>query len=138
MPRFDGDGRQSSNSITLTVVNNLPTIACTPNGGTIEATGPGGALFSINADVADLEGDKLTVRFLVDGTERQSSALLTPPSTASYSNPFPLGNHTYEAQVGDGLGSASCMGTFSIVDTTPPSIVLTPGDITWRRRLRAR
>ena len=127
---LDGDGRQSTNTMTLTVANNPPTIACSALSGPIEATGPTGAAFGLTANVDDADHDKLTVRFTIDGVLKQTSALLTPPASDSYAATATLGNHTYSASVTDSLSNASCNGTFSVVDTTPPSIVLTPGDQT--------
>src|SRR6185503_4504190 len=59
--------------------------------------------------------------------QKQSSGLITPPATQSYSGTFALGTHTYEGRVGDGLTTSSCTGTFSVVDTRAPSIIVAPG-----------
>ena len=129
---LDGGGRQASNSMTLTVTNNPPTISCTASGPTIEALGPTGGPFSISANVDDLDNDPLTVKFFVDGVQEQVSGSLIPPGvpTQSYSGTFGLGSHTYQGLVGDGLSNVSCNGTFNVVDTTAPSILVTPGDQT--------
>jgi hypothetical protein len=124
----DGHGRQSSQSVSLTITGNPPTISCLTSGNTIEATGPSGALFGVTANVDDAEGDALNVRFFIDGTEVTLSPA-TPPATVNFSHTVDLGNHTYEVRAIDVLGgTASCTGSFAIVDTTAPSIT-TPGDL---------
>ena len=127
---LDGAGLQSTNFVTLIVTNNPATINCTTNGPFLEATDAAGAPFAITADVDDADRDKLTIRFFVDGAEHQVAALLTPPASQSFSTVFGLGSHTYEARVDDGLGIRSCIGTFTVRDTTAPSIVVAPGDQT--------
>lgn len=130
---LDADGRQATISAQISVTNNPPTITCTPAGSPIEATGPGGASWSISADVDDPDGGNVSVRFFVDGIQRQLNGTNAVPSTVSYSSGavnFALGSHTYEVRVSDGVSAAvSCSGSFSVVDTTAPSIQL-PADIT--------
>jgi hypothetical protein len=70
---LDGSGRQATQSVTLTVTNTPPTISCVASGGAIEATGPGGAVFSIDATVNDANDDDLVVRVFTDGVLRQTS-----------------------------------------------------------------
>ena len=48
---LDGDGRQSSQSVALTVTNQLPSISCVASDGYIEAVGPTGAPFGVIVDV---------------------------------------------------------------------------------------
>lgn len=124
---LDGAGLQSTNSVTLIVTNNPPTIDCTTNGPSLEATGAAGASFAITAAVNDADPDKLTIRFFVDGIEREVASLLPPPATRTFSASLGFGSHTYEARVDDGLGTRSCTGAFTVRDTTAPSIVVDPG-----------
>lgn len=130
---LDADGRQATISAQISVTNNPPTITCTPAGTTIEAVGPGGAPWGISADVDDPDGGNVSVRFFVDGVQRQLNGTNAVPSTVSYASGatmFALGSHTYEVRVSDGVSAAvSCSGSFSVVDTTAPSIQL-PADMT--------
>jgi hypothetical protein len=126
---LDGDGRQSRQSVTLTVTNNLPVISCIASDGHIEAVGPAGGPFGVTADVHDGDKDRLTVSVSIDGVIKQTSALLTPPTSVSFFATQPLGTHTYEVRVSDGLGAATCDGSFTVADTRAPTIV-TPDNLT--------
>jgi hypothetical protein len=127
---LDGDGRQDTNAFTLTVTGNPPTISCTTSPSPAEAASLAGAPITITANVDDPDDDQVTVRFLVDGVERQVSGLLPTPTIQTFTSVFGLGSHGYEVRAGDGLSSATCTGTFSVVDTTAPSIAVLPGNQT--------
>lgn len=126
----DGAGLQGIEFVTLTVTNNRPLVECTTNGPDIEATSAAGALFTISAGIDDIDGDKLTIKFFVDGEERKIAPLLVPPASRSLSTPVALGLHAYEVRVDDGLAARSCIGRFAVRDTTAPSIIVDPGDQT--------
>lgn len=127
----NGNGQQGTRHVNINVTNNPPTINCVASGGTIEATGPGGANWSLSAHVADGDGDGLVYRLFVDSVLRASFANIIPPANVPPFNAmFPLGSHSYSATINDAFSPVqSCTGTFEIVDTTAPALTL-PSDVT--------
>ena len=123
-----GTGQQAIGNVNINVTNDPPTVTCNASGGTIEAEGPGGAVFTVTSDLDDADpADRLVYQVFVDGLLRLSQANIDPPATRTFMQGFPLGNHTYEVRVTDSVSPAvSCTGTFSIVDTTAPSLILPP------------
>ena len=120
----DPVGNQATTSVTITVRTNPATITCSANDNSFEA---GGAPFALTANVADPDGTPVTVRFFVDGIERQSTINVPVPSAVTYTSStlFMVGSHTYEGRVSDGASpTQSCTGTFTIVDTTNPTITV--------------
>jgi hypothetical protein len=121
---LDGDGRQGSNTVAITVTNHLPTIQCTATA-EVEATSAAGGPFSMTVNGDDPDRDPLTVSFFVDGAQRDVSGLLTPPATQSYSGTVPIGTHSYQGRVSDGIGTSTCQGEVNVSDTTGPAITVT-------------
>ena len=123
---INGTGQQTIGNVNINVTNDPPTVICSASGGTIEATGPGGAEFSLTADLEDTDAaDRLVYQVFVDGTLLQTLTNIDPPASRTFTGSFPLGNHTYEVRVTDSVSPAvSCTGTFSILDTTAPTLFL--------------
>lgn len=125
----------------IPVTNVPPTIAC-PEPLTLECTSNCGAATMLSVDVADANGDPLTVVWTVDGTPYQTNQLpaVGPSHTTSNGAPtaakvlfeahFGLGPHDVAVSVSDGKAApVSCTNTVEVVDTTPPvirSVVATP------------
>ena len=123
----NGAGHQDTIGVTINVTNRQPTIDCTPSGTVFEATGPSGAMFSLSADIADLDFDKLSFNYAVNGIVKYTLGNITPPSTVTPptpSGPYPVSAtpYSYVGSVSDGFSTVTCNGTFTVQDTTPPTI----------------
>jgi hypothetical protein len=107
--------------------NAPPTITC-PAPATFECDGSGGRLVSLSAQVADADGDPLTVVWTVDGAPVQTNNVPAggPPTSTNVtlSAFLTLGQHPVVISISDGkAGLVTCSTTEAVVDTIPPTIV---------------
>jgi beta-propeller repeat-containing protein len=110
--------------------NQPPGIACTgPQ--VVTATSAAGAAVTLHADVADADGDALTVTWTVDGVLRETDLLPAggPPSAgrASFTFTYPVGVHPVEARVSDGVNPPVPCPTSVTVNSPPPPPAGGPG-----------
>jgi hypothetical protein len=110
----------------LIPVNTLPTLVC-PSPATVECTGTNGTLVGLSAQVSDLDGDALTVVWSVDGvaiqTNNIAAGVSSNVSNVAFQAIYQNGIHSIGISVSDGIDTATCGTTVSVVDTTPPVIL---------------
>jgi hypothetical protein len=120
-------------SVVFDVPVVVPVITC-PANSTVEC----GSASTVMAQVADPDGENLTVVWTLNGTVVQTN--LVPGSTSaagtnvSFSAVLPLGSNMVAVTVSDTAGnSASCSRTVAVVDATPPVIesVTASPDVLW-------
>ncbi len=109
----------------LVPVNTVPTVVC-PASTNVECTGTNGTFVSVIAQVADLDGDALTIVWSVDGAVMQTNTVGTGLSSNLTSVTFPaiLQNGWYNVgiSVSDGINTATCNATVAVIDTIAPVI----------------
>jgi hypothetical protein len=111
----------------------LPTLVC-PASTNAECAGTNDTFITLNAQVADTEGDALTVVWSVDGVAIQTNTVAAGASTnltsVNFSAVYDVGIHAVTISVSDGVDvPVTCTATVTIVDTIPPTILsasLTP------------
>ena len=106
--------------------NESPTITC-PDPVTVECTSSNGTPVRMTVNVADADGDALTVVWTVNGAPYQTNRVPAGTPTTSATVPFGavFGDGTNEVQVTvtDAKGiTAACTTTVTVQDTTPPVI----------------
>jgi alpha-tubulin suppressor-like RCC1 family protein len=87
----------------------------------VEATGPLGAMVTLDSASTDSDGDVLTYEWAENGA--------TLGRSSSLSATFAIGAHTVILTVNDAVASTSTSVTFSVTDTTAP-IMTVPPDVT--------
>lgn len=112
-------------------VNNPPTISC--SGGLIDNCAPAtGAAHTVTASVYDVDGNNLTVTWIINGVTVQTDNVVgngsTPTSTTvSITRTFLPGNNDVSVTVSDGRAApATCSATLVIVPASAP-VVTCPG-----------
>lgn len=104
--------------------NQPPTVTC-PAPVEAECT-VGGSDVRLTVQVADPEGDPLTVVWSVGGkpVETNSVPAGTPgvPVDVPFTTAYPLGTNAVDVSVSDGTLDAACSTTVTVVDTTSPII----------------
>ncbi len=118
-------------------INEAPTVTC-PASVEVECAGPDGTTVHLTAEVADADGDELTVVWTIDGVEYQTD---TVPAKAGgteasvhFTGQFGYGTHTVVVSVSDGTAEAvACNTAVTVVDTLPPVVTaVTPSQtILW-------
>jgi hypothetical protein len=113
----------------LVPVNLLPTVVC-PASTNVECAGEDGTFVSLNAQVADEDGDALTVIWTANGVALQTNTIAAGSSTnltgVVFDGMYQLGTNIVSVSVSDGIDSAVTCTTFVVVvDTTPPTIIST-------------
>jgi len=106
--------------------NRAPTITC-PGPQTVECASPQGTQAMVTVQVADQDGNALTVRWTVDNTQVQvdnvpAGGANGTSASVSLTHTFADGNHTVHVTVSDGSQTASCDTSVNVVDTTPPTV----------------
>jgi hypothetical protein len=125
-------GTGETPSFTITVNNiggapaNSPPVAVANSLATpIEATGPSGAIVTLNGSASsDPDGDPLTYQWTDNG--------IGFATTASATRTLGLGTHTIALTVSDGRGHTTTTSQIVLVrDTTSPAITVSPGAVTF-------
>ena len=117
------------------VFNSPPSVTC-PAPVVLECNSPQGNRATIKAQVADVDGDTVSVVWVVDGVSRSTNTLAASatPVDVNFTALFGFGAHTVEVWVTDGTAPpVNCSTTVTVVDTTPPvirSIKATP-NVLW-------
>jgi hypothetical protein len=116
---------EGSREYTLVVLpNHAPTVTC-PAALTPEATGPGGAIATVQVTVGDLDNDPLAATWYVDDMTNpvDTHGLVAGATTDGLTQSLGLGVHTVRVSVSDGKANPVGCNAFVIVqDTTPPAI----------------
>lgn len=107
--------------------NQPPMVSCPP-AQTLECTSPVGAVASLQATVADPDGDALVVLWSADGAPYLTNfvAATHPPASATVTlnAVLGLGTHSVTVLVSDGkAASVACSTSLTVQDTTPPRIL---------------
>ena len=113
-------GILSTYAIKAQVANGPPTVTC-PDASTVAC----GSLANVSADVADPDGDALTVVWSVNGVAVQTNDVpaSTNSTSVSFSANLSLGTNTLSVTATDtATNSATCSTTITVVNTTPPVI----------------
>jgi hypothetical protein len=110
----------------IPVLNHAPTVTC-PAAATLECTSTNGARATVTVNVADQDGDALTVIWKINSTAVQTNhvAAGTPTTLAAVSleATFPMGVSEISVSVSDGEAApASCTTRITVRDTTPPTV----------------
>lgn len=108
------------------VLNSPPTVSC-PDATEIECTSHDGTPVELVADVADVDGDALSVIWTIDGVAAPAITVPSGGAATSAEVPFSatlgMGEHTISVSVSDGDASpVTCQFTVTVVDTTAPEI----------------
>jgi hypothetical protein len=111
----------------LVPVNVLPTLVC-PTSTNVECAGAGGTLVNLTAQVADEDGDALTLIWTANGVALQTNSIAAGSSTnlagVAFAGMYQLGTNIVSVSVSDGIDSpVTCTTTVVVVDTTPPTIL---------------
>ena len=108
------------------VLNSAPTLTC-PDATVVECVSHDGTPVELVADVADVDGDALTVVWTVDGVASPAITVPSGGATTSAEVPFQatlgMGEHAVSVSVSDGdAAPVTCDFTVTVVDTTAPQI----------------
>lgn len=120
----------------LVPVNVLPTLIC-PAATIAECAGDAGTLVELSAQVADEDGDPLTVVWTANGAAIQTNSIAagtTNLTSVPMSGLFQLGTNEVTISVTDGIDHAvTCSTTVIVADTTPPTIesATISNDVLW-------
>ncbi|HVY69977.1 MAG TPA: HYR domain-containing protein, partial [Verrucomicrobiae bacterium] len=118
--------------------DNAPQVQC-PSPVTVDCAQPSGAAVTLSTTVSDQDGGKLSVTWLVNGSQVKTETVPagTPgitSATVSLAYNFPPGSAQVTCLVSDGLGAhdQSCQTqvTVTSTDTTPPTITQCAGNVT--------
>lgn len=108
--------------------NRAPTLACELATVTAECESPNGAVISLGANVADEDGDELTVTWRVNGEVVQSDVVPAGESFAAnltMNRAYAAGPHVVSATVDDGQAApVTCETDVTVADTMGPVIDL--------------
>jgi len=109
-----------------------PTITC-PGSALLPCSGPGGFTLPLTVNVADADGDALTVTWTVDGNAAQTDDVPAggPPTGAQVTLTYTFlpGMHTVKAAVSDWAGTAACQLTIEVQQDTVPPVLSVPGPV---------
>jgi hypothetical protein len=106
--------------------NAAPTITCAEPVQTECAT-PDGATVNVSVEVADADGDELTVVWTIDGVEYQTDTVPATvggtAATVHFTGQFGFGTHDVVVSVTDGSAEpVTCSTVVTVVDTLPPEV----------------
>jgi beta-propeller repeat-containing protein len=130
--------------ITLTVVNQPPTLPVCPSSQVVTATSAAGAQVLLEVQVADADGHPLTVVWNVDGGAPEQTTNVPaggPPTMATvpFTFLYSIGTHTVDVSVSDGIAPpVACpqiMVTVNPLPEPPPPVnqpptVVCPANVT--------
>jgi hypothetical protein len=110
----DGRGGTATDAAIVTVRDTTPPALKLPANITVEASGPKGTAVSYSASAIDLV-----------------SGAVSPVCSPASGSAFPLGSTTVKCTASDAAGNTAS-GNFTVTsrDTTPPSITITPSQVT--------
>lgn len=108
------------------VLNSPPTLVC-PEATEVECTSHDGTPVELVVDVADVDGDALSVVWTIDGVASPAIAVPSGGNSTAASVPFNavlgMGEHAVSVSVSDGdAAPVTCEFTVTVVDTTAPEI----------------
>lgn len=107
-------------------INAAPTVEC-PADVEVECEGDEGTTVNLTANVADADGDELTVVWTIDGTAYQTNIVAASEGGSSgavhFTGQFGYGTHEVVVSVSDGTAEpATCTASVTVVDTLPPEV----------------
>lgn len=118
-------------------INAAPTVAC-PASVEVECAGDDGTTVNLTVQVADADGDELTVVWTIDGVAYQTNTVAAvaggTPVDVHFTGQFGYGTHEVVVTVSDGSAEpATCSTAVTVLDTLPPVVTaVTPSQaILW-------